>query len=156
LVSAIATVAGQTTASFNGVIPAPSGFEARTGSLTVQARAENQATTDVFIASLSVSASIAATEARGEVTSAAKTEATLGGSVNVSSAVLIDAGLTTNAANGKQNYADATVHGGAGGAISAGGVLSKGIVGGAVRAKLNGSVTHSSQVTVIADGDNTV
>ena len=120
-----ATVAGGTKASFDGTIPTTG---TKTASLLVQTRGRNQAITDTDIASVSVGLSGTAVSADAQVTSGADTEAFVGSnaSVNVSGGVTIDAQLTTDGGNGKQNYALAGISGGSVGGISAGVVLSNG------------------------------
>ena len=145
-----ATVAGGTKASFDGTIPSTG---TKTASLLVQTRGRNQAITDTDIASVSVGLSGTAVSADAQVTSGADTEAFVGSnaSVNVSGGVTIDAQLTTDGGNGKQNYALAGISGGSVGGISAGVVLSNALVAGSVTAKLNGAVTNSSFITINAD-----
>ena len=134
-----ATVAGRTKAEFNGTIPSTG---TKTASLLVQTRGRNQAITDTKVATVSAGLSGTAVSADAEVTTAADTQALVGStaSVNVSGGVTIDAQLTTDGGNGKQNYALAKVYGGSVGGISAGVVLSNALVAGSVEAKLNGAV----------------
>src|SRR6185503_11465604 len=152
LMSAIATVSGETVATFDGTIPTTG---TKTNSLLVQARGENQATVSDDVFNLSIAGAVTALEAKATVGSAAKTSAVLGSnaSVDLSGPVTLDAGLTT--ANGHKNWADAEVTSAAGGlGISLGAAETSAKMGGAVEAQLNGTIEGSSTVTITAISDD--
>jgi len=168
VMKSVATVAGATLASFNGDIATTL---TKTASLTVKARGQNQATVDAFIAAISLSLSGGVNLAQAHVTSDAETAAEIlsSASINVSGAVTVDAGLTTDTVTSDviggftvarsahyQNYALANLGNVAGGAIAVGATVSDALVDAGTRATLNGDVTGSGSITVKAHGDENV
>ncbi len=134
-----------------GVLTSFDGHVADAGSLLVQAAGQNTATSYAAIATLSLAGGQGAF-ADASVTSDAATQALVGSgaSIATSGAVVVQAQLY-----GTKNTADAHAEGLSGGLIFSGSMMgSRGTVDAAVRARLDGTVTQSSAVTLDAEGRN--
>ena len=118
--------------------------------LLVRSRTSNTASATSHVISIGVLGGGVGITSDAEVTSDATSEASVGSTatVTLSGDATIDAGQTAD------NSATATANGTSTGLISGGIYQTKAIIGGAVLAAVDGSIT-SAALTVNADGDNT-
>ena len=137
-----AKVGGATTANFDGQLVAGA-------NLTVRSRGSNLATATANIVNFSIGG-VSGANANAEIQTGADVVAGIGpdATVDITGAVLVDAGLTT------PNQAPAETHSTGVGLISGGVFFASSKIGGAVVARLDGSVSSAAQVTVQANGAN--
>ncbi|MGZ4129286.1 MAG: hypothetical protein ACXVPR_00475, partial [Actinomycetota bacterium] len=137
-----AKVGGATTANFDGQLIA--GFN-----LTVRSRSSNIATATADLVNFNIGG-VSGAVANAEIQAGADVVAGIGAdaTVAITGAVLVDAGQTT------PNLAPAETHSTGVGIISGGVFFATSKIGGAVTARLDGSVSSASQVTVQANGSN--
>ncbi|MDQ0612685.1 hypothetical protein QF046_000326 [Microbacterium sp. W4I4] len=145
----LVTIAGSTTASFDGDIPSTT---IRTAALSVTAIASNDAFSDTKVVTIGLLGG--ATVIVSEAIVSSNTDAVIDADANIalSGALSIDAHLATGARGGYQNVAESKIRG-AGGGLGGGFNLmsAKATVSGSTSAKLNGAVTAASSFTINAD-----
>src|SRR5215203_4846896 len=143
-----ARVSGHTTAELNGTITS-------SATLTVHALAENRANTEAKILNVSLGG-LSGAYADSEVTSGANVEAKVGAGASVASTGAVEVKADLKGAS-LRNEAIAIANGlTAPGFVAAGVFAARAVVGGAVRAQLDGNVTSSASVLVKAVGKNHV
>ena len=139
-----AEVSGHTTATIDGTISSSQ-------SVLVHAVGQNRARADVDILQIAIGG-LSGAYAHAEVTSGAAIEAIVGAGASLASSGHVQ--VTADIQGGGRNEAIATTELFTGGAFNVGVMVANAEFGGALRAKLDGTVTGSAQVTVKAIGSN--
>ncbi|MGH3368747.1 MAG: beta strand repeat-containing protein, partial [Nocardioidaceae bacterium] len=141
-------VSGHTSARIAGNVAGSTG-------ITVNATAANRATADAKIGSVAITG-LSGAFSTAEITSGAYIDASVDSASSLASSGALAVSATTKTYDATSaNAATATVGALSIGVISAGVMASDARVAGAVKARLDGTVTSSSGITVTATGGNT-